>query len=82
MAAVPGEVYMPAVAALEATGTHRFGAALQDVLKGLARSFGQMLPVAAPEWLAEAFEDLNYAGSQARALRLMLSPACPHRLKD
>ena len=40
IAAMPGKVYMAVVAALEAMAARRFGAALQDVLKGLARSFG------------------------------------------
>ena len=53
--------------------THRFGAAQQNVLQGLERSFGQVMAVTAEEALAEAIK--NFRNGAASACRLAMNPA-------
>ena len=72
VAAVPGEVHMAAAVAPEAMATHRFGAAQEDVLQGLERSFGQVVAVTAEEMLAESIK--NFRNSAVSACRLAMSP--------
>ena len=72
VAAVPGEVHMAAAVAPEAMATHRFGAAQEDVLQGLERSFGQVVAVTAEEMLAESIK--NFRNGAVWACRLAMSP--------